>query len=351
MRRIAVAVVAVVAVLAAAACGSSSKPAAKITTVRLLTHSSFAVSKQVLADFTAQTGYKVKLVQPGDAGAMVNEAILTKNHPVADALFGIDNTFLTRALDAGIFDPYTAAGLASVPTALDVDSQHRVTPIDTSDVCVVDDRSWFGHDGRPPAPNSLDDLVDPRYKNLTVVENASTSSPGLAFLLATIAAKGENGWQDYWRALKRNGVRVDDDWTAAYDADFTAVGKSGDRPIVVSYGSDAAADVIGSNPHRETPKVGVLGSTCFGQTEYAGVLARANNVPGARALVDFMLTRRFQEDMPLNMYVNPVVKGATLPPAFAKWLVDPPHPYSVDPAEIAAKRTEWIKNWTDLVVR
>ncbi len=360
MKRLAFAVVALVL---AAACGSSSSkpaaqpgvttttPAAKITTVRLLTHSSFAVSKEVLADFTAQTGYKVKLVQPGDAGVMVNEAILTKDHPVADALFGVDNTFLTRALDAGIFDAYSPKEAASLRDGLSLDAQHRVTPIDTSDVCVDYDTSWFGHDGRPAAPTSLDDLIDPRYKNLMVVENASTSSTGLAFVLATIAAKGENGWHDFWRSLKENGVRVDDDWTGAYQTDFTAGGGSGDRPIVVSYGSDAAADVIGSNPHRDTPKVAVMSSTCFGQTEYAGVLHGARNVAGARALVDFMLTKRFQEDMPLQMYVNPVVKGAALPAAFARWLVEPDHALSIDPALISAHRSDWIKEWTDLVVR
>lgn len=364
MRRVFVSIAGASLVLAA--CGSSSKSgspsvttapgasttvAPRITTVRLLTHSSFAASKSVLAEFTKETGYKVKLVQPGDAGVMVNEAILRKDHPVADALFGVDNTFLTRALDAGIFDPYSARGLATVSAKVQIDPQHRVTPIDDSDVCVDYDKSWFGHDGRPVAPKSLADLVAPQYKNLTVVENASTSSPGLAFLLATVAAYGKDGWQNYAAALHNNGVRVDDDWTSAYDTDFTAGGGSGDRPIVVSYGSDPAADVIGSSPHRDTPNVGVIASTCFRQTEFAGVLHGAHNVPGARALVDFMLTRTFQEDMPLQMYVNPVVVGAKLPPEFTKWAVDPPHPYSVDPATISANRTAWIKEWTDRVVR
>ena len=345
-----------------AACGSSAKPAAsgatasstpeaKITTVRLLTHSSFAASKEVLADFTKQTGYKVKLVQPGDAGVMVNAAILRKNDPVADAMFGVDNTFLTRALDAGIFDPYVAKGLDTVPQPFRVDAEHRVTPIDDSDVCVDYDASWFGHDGRPPAPATLDDLIDPRYKNLTVVESAATSSPGLAFLLATIATKGEDGWRAYWTALRDNGVRVDDDWTAAYETDFTAGGGSGDRPIVVSYGSDPAADVIGSNPHRDTPKIKVIPSTCFRQIEYAGVLHGAHNVAGAQALVDFMLTRRFQEDMPLQMYVNPLVEGAQAPPEFTKWSVNPADPLSIPPSVISAKRSQWIKEWTDIVVQ
>jgi thiamine transport system substrate-binding protein len=345
-----------------AACGSSAKPTAgagsslptssslpKITTVRLLTHSSFAVSKDVLADFTKQTGYKVKLVQPGDAGVMVNEAILRKNNPVADALFGVDNTFLTRALDAGIFDPYVAKGIDAVPQQLLGDPEHRVTTIDDSDVCVDYDASWFGHSGRPPAPATLNDLTDPRYKNLTVVENASTSSPGLAFLLATIAAKGEDGWRSYWTALSKNGVRVVDDWTAAYETDFTAGGGSGDRPIVVSYGSDPAADVINSNPHRDTPHVKVIAPTCFRQFEYAGVLHGAHNVAGAQALVDFMLTRRFQENMPLQMYVNPVVTGAQLPADYSKWLVDPPDPLAIPASVISSKRNQWIKEWNDIV--
>ncbi len=359
MKRVLVAAAA--AVVVAAGCGSSAKHAApsgpasstvppRITTVTLLTHSSFAASKAVLADFTRQTGYKLKIVQPSDAGVMVNEAILRKKNPVADALFGVDNTFLTRALDAGIFDPYVAHGLDTVRAALQADPQHRVTPIDESNVCVDADTSWFGHDGRPPAPTSLDDLIDPRYKNLMVVENASTSSPGLAFLLATIAAKGDSGWKAYWSALRKNGVRVDDDWTQAYQNDFTAGGAKGDRPIVVSYGSDPAADVLGSSPHRDTPHVEVIESSCFRQVEFAGVLHGARNVPGAQALVDFMLSRRFQEDMPLQMYVNPIVSGAKLPAVFTKWAVDPAHPYSIDPATISAKRNDWIKEWTDLVV-
>ena len=350
------------ALVSTAACGSSAKKtqgtgstssttAPKIRTVRLLTHSAFAVSKSVLAQFKQSTGYEVKLVQPGDAGVVVSEAILRKDHPVADALFGVDNTFLTRALDAGIFQTYASKGLLAIAPEVKVDAQHRVTPIDVSNVCVVDDTSWFGHDGRPPAPKSFADLVDPRYKNLTVVENASTSSPGLAFLLATIAKMGVKKWRAYWRALRKNGVRVDDDWTAAYETDFTAGGASGDRPIVVSYGSDPAADVIGSTPHRDRPKVGVIASTCFRQTEYAGVLRGAHNGAGARALVDFLLSRQFQEDMPLQMYVNPVVSGARLPPAFTKWAVDPARPLTIDPATISEQRNSWIKEWTDLVIR
>jgi thiamine transport system substrate-binding protein len=218
-------------------------------------------------------------------------------------------------------------------------------------VCVDYDTTWFGHNCHPPAPTGFDDLTDPQYKNLTVVENAATSSPGLAFLLATIKAKGDNGWPDYWRKLRANGVRVVDSWTSAYESDFTAGGGNGDRPIVVSYSSDPAADIEFSDPHRDTPHVGVVDSTCFRQVEFAGVLHGASNTPGAQALVDFLLARKFQEDLPLQMYVRPVNPAATLPAVFAKWAADPKAPYTMDPQTIGAHRDEWINQWTALVVR
>jgi len=322
----------------------------KSGTVRLLTHNAFAASKEVLADFTKQTGYQIKLVQPGDAGVMVNQAILTKDNPLGDVMFGVDNTFLTRALDAKLFDPYAVQGVSFL-SGMPVDADHRVTPVDQGDVCLNYDMSWFGRSGRPPKPSKLADLIAPRYKNLTVVENPATSSPGLAFLLATISDLSPKGWQDYWRKLRANGVRVVNDWTAAYETDFTAGGGPGDRPIVVSYASSPPADVVFSSPHRDIPRVGVVESSCFLQYEFAGVLHGARNPAGARALVYFLVSRRFQEDMPLQMYVNPVIAGATLPPVYAKWAVMPPHPFTMDPQTIGNGRDAWIKEWTSIVVR
>ena len=184
-----------------------------------------------------------------------------------------------------------------------------------------------------------------------MVENAATSSPGLAFLLATIAKYGDNGWQQYWKSLRKNGVRVVNDWNAAYDTDFTAGGGPGDRPIVVSYGSSPPADIVYSEPHRDTTRVGVVDSSCFHQIEYAGVLKGAKNPAGAQALLDFMVGKEFQEDMPLNMYVFPTNASAKLPAVFAKFAVSPPNSYTLSPQAIGDHRDEWIKEWTDIAVR
>ena len=356
-RSVSVVVAAAAVALVSSACGSSSKPAANTSTtakpsktVVLMTYDSFAVSKSVLAQFTRETGYAVKVLTTGDAGQLVSTAIQTKDDPEADALFGVDNTFLTRALDAGVFAPYTAKGLASVPASLQLDKEHRVTPIDTGAVCVNDDLAWFGHDGHPPAPTSLADLVKPAYRKLLVVENPATSSPGLAFELTTIAALG-NGWQQYWKDLRKNGVRVDDTWDAAYDTDFTAGGKSGDRPLVVSYSTDPAADVVFSDGKKQTPTVGVVRGTCFAQVEFAGVLDGAKNTAGAEALVDFMLTQPYQRGIPLQMYTYPAVTGTPLPSVFVKFGQKPASTFSIGAAAIGAHRNAWIDEWTQIVLQ
>ena len=346
--------VVLVGALVASACGSSSTPTSAkppSKNVVLMTHDSFAVSPAVLAQFTRVTGYKVKVLKSGDAGKALSEALLVKDHPVADALFGVDNTFLSRALDNGLFDAYSAKGIEGVPEEFRLDPKHRVTPIDHGDVCVNDDLAWFGHDGHPSKPTSLADLAKPAYRRLLVVENPASSSPGLAFVLASIGSLGENGWHDYWRQLRKNGVRVDDGWEQAYQTDFTAGGGSGDRPLVVSYATDPAADVVFSDGKKTTPTVGVVPGTCFGQIEFAGVLANAKNPVGARALIDFMLTRRFQEDVPLQMYVYPVVATAKLPPVFTKFAVPPADPLTVSASAIGKHRNDWIDEWTRIVLQ
>ncbi|MCJ7725672.1 MAG: thiamine ABC transporter substrate-binding protein [Acidimicrobiia bacterium] len=335
--------VAAVMMLASAAPAQQSEP------VRLLTHESFAVSEDVLAAFTAETGYRVEILTAGDAGQIVNQAILAAGNPVADVLFGADTTFLSRALDGGVFEEYLSPRLGSVPSALLVDP--RVTPIDVGDVCVNYDKAAF--DSVPP-PSMLEDLIEPRYADMLVVENPATSSPGLAFLLSTIARFGEDGdytWQDYWADLRSNGVRVTQGWEEAYYGSFSGGSGAGDRPLVVSYASSPVAEVVYATEPTDTAPTAVITDGCFRQVEYAGILAGTGNRAGAEALIDFMLSRSFQEDVPLNMFVLPASTEATVPEVFLAHAAIPTSPETVDPAAIEANRERWIDEWTAIVLR
>ncbi|MEU9154820.1 thiamine ABC transporter substrate-binding protein [Streptomyces sp. NPDC048417] len=336
------------------ACSSSSGSEADSKTVTLVSHDSWAVSKTVLQDFEKQSGYKVNVLKDGDAGQAVNKAILTKDNPQGDVFFGVDNTLLSRALDNGLFQPYRAKGLDQVGTDYQLDAgKHRVTPIDYGDICVNYDKAYFSkHKLTPPA--SYADLVKPQYKNLLVTENAATSSPGLGFLLGS-AAQYDDGWQGYWKKLKDNGVKVVDGWEQAYDEEFSgsAGGKKakGDRPLVVSYASSPPAEVIYADPRPSTAPTGVATGTCFRQIEFAGLLSNAKNTKGGKALVDFLVSKEFQEDMPLNMFVYPVVKGAAVPAEFTKYGPAAKDPETMAPDKIAANRDQWVKTWTSLVLK
>lgn len=342
------------AALVLAACGGDDDDVgstdttvrATAVTLKLVTHDSFAVSDDVLAGFTDDTGIKVEIVPQGDAGAALNASILNKDHPLGDVFFGVDNTFLTRALDADIFIPYTSPALENVPDRYVLDDEHRVTPIDHGDVCVNYDKSAYPD--APPA--TFDDLAAPAQKGKLVVENPATSSPGLAFLLATIAEFGEDDWQDYWRRLKADDVQVASGWEEAYNQAFSGGAGKGDKPLVVSYSTSPPAEVIYADPPIDAAPTGVVESTCFGQIEFAGILDGTDTQDEAQQLIDFMLSDAFQADMPLQMFVFPVVDGIDLPDAFTKYAATVDDPLSVPSADIDANRDRWIDEWTSIVL-
>jgi thiamine transport system substrate-binding protein len=317
----------------------------------VMTHDSFAASEEVMKSFEASANVKVKILKSGDAGAALNKAILAKGNPLADVFYGVDNTFLSRALKADIFTPYTPTVASQIPQQFILDPTYNLTPTDYGDVCLNYDRQYFD-DKKIAPPKTLDDLIKPEYKGLTVVENPATSSPGLAFLLATIGQYGKDKYLDFWKALRANNVLVSEGWEDAYYAKSTWGGKGGDRPIVVSYATSPAAEVYFSNGKLTAPPTGnVLGdNACFRQIEFVGVLKGAKNIDAAKKFVDFMLSQKFQEDIPTQMFVYPVMSNAKLPDFF-KFAEKPAKPATIAPADIDANRETWIKAWTDTVLR
>lgn len=323
-------------------------------TITLVAHDSFSVSEAVLAAFEEETGLKVEILLAGDAGVMVNQAVLNRNNPQGDVLFGVDNTFLGRALEGEIFEPYESPRLANVPEEFILDDQHRVTPIDYGDVCLNYDIAYF-EENELPLPTSLRELADEQYKGLLVVENPATSSPGLAFLLATVAefgTEGEYTYLDFWADLVENDVLVVDDWTAAYYSEFS-LREGGTRPLVVSYASSPPAEVIFADPPIDEAITGsiVADGMCFRQIEFAGILAGTKQREAAEKLIDFMLSQTFQEDVPLQMFVFPVIEDTELPPEFVEYAAMPEQPATLPIEDINANRNQWIEAWTETVLR
>ncbi len=319
-----------------AACGSDDNTSSTPAAITLVAYDSFPTKdtplNDALAAFTADTGIVVNIVTAGDAGTMVTKAVLTAGNPEGDVMWGVDNTLLSAATDGKVFD--------GAPTE-----------VDFGDVCVNYDIAWFAdHSVRPPT--NLDDLLLPEYKDLLVVENPATSSPGLAFLMATIAHTGEDNWQQYWADLRTNGVEVVDSWDSAYYERFSgAAGSAGDKPLVVSYGSSPPAEVVFADPPRDDAPTGVVGSTCFRQIEYAGVLRGTKHADEAAQLMAFLLSEPFQKELPLTLFVYPANTSVALPEVFTQFAVVPTNPFTFDPATIADNRQQWQDQWTEIVLR
>jgi thiamine transport system substrate-binding protein len=337
-----------VALLAALLAGCQSGP----RTLIVMTHDSFAVSEAVLKQFETENDIKVSVLKSGDSGAALNKAILNRDAPLADVFYGVDNTFLTRALQADIFERYDSPALNSIPAAFRLDDQNRALPVDYGDVCINYDRAYFSARNLPP-PQSLEDLADPRYRGMLVTENPATSSPGLAFLLATVKHFGPDGFLAFWKSLRENQVQLADGWETAYYTYFSGSSGKGAQPLVVSYGTSPVAEVVfAQTPPIEPPTASLVGpDMCFRQIEFAGILAGTSNRGLAEKFVDFLLSRPFQEDMPLQMFVFPVDPQAVLPEPFIQYAQIPDEPVILPPDEISSHREEWIDGWKQTVLK
>ncbi|MDT3681478.1 MAG: thiamine ABC transporter substrate-binding protein [Trueperaceae bacterium] len=332
--------------------------------ITVLTHDSFALPAELVSDFTKSTGIEVSFLKAGDAGEVVNRAVLTKSRPLADVLFGVDESLLERVRSEGIFEPYLSPRLADVRADFIFDPTGLITPVDVGYVLPNVDVAWFSKQGLE-LPTGLADLAAPAYRGVSVVENPATSSPGLAFLLATVVRFGDDeagvmgadakyaDWLDFWAALAANDLEVADGWSDAYYTLFTRYG--GDRPLVVSYATSPAAEVIfADEPLTESPTANLQCPGCaYRQVEGVGILRGTKHRAAAEAFVDFMLSPAVQAAIPAAMFVNPVVVGTELPREFDLYaqvgedVVAEPLPA----ATVQANQARWLRQWTAVVLQ
>lgn len=335
---------------------SACQPTAnEVRTLTIITHDSFSVSAELVSRFEEENNVRLVFIQGGDTGSALNRLILTSVNsktPEADVFYGLDNTFLSRALEQNLFEPYQPEGLENIPDEFKLDPEFFVVPIDFGDVCINYDRAYFSERGIA-LPRSLQDLTKPEYEGLLVVENPATSSPGLAFMLATIAEFGEDAWLDWWQTMKVNQVAIVSDWETAYYNNFSGSSGKGPQPMVVSYASSPAAELIyAETALSESPTASLVApGMCWRQVEFAGILNNTPNRDLAEKFIDFLLSKEFQEDMPMQMFVFPVLPAAELPEDFITASQLPEAVGSLNSALIAAYRDTWINEWANLMLK
>jgi thiamine transport system substrate-binding protein len=292
---------------------------------------------RVVPKFEERYGLEVKMISAGDAGQVLNRAILEKDNPRADIVLGIDNNMLARALDAGVLQPYRSPNLARIPDDLVFDETHHVTPFDHGYFAIVYDSVLLDE-----PPRSMEDLLSSRFRSSLILQDPRTSSPGLGFLLWTIAVYGDE-FTDYWRMLAPNILTISEGWDAAYGL-FTA----GEAPMVLSYTTSPAYHVAYEETTRYRAAIFPEGN--YRQIEGMGITRGAPHPEAARKFIDFSLTREFQEEIPLTNWMFPVNPEVELPPSF-EFAPVPEKALSINSSLIERSRSRWIDRWLDMVTR
>ncbi|GAB4213440.1 MAG: thiamine ABC transporter substrate-binding protein [Rhodoferax sp.] len=331
---------------AAAAVGMAGLGAARAAapTLRVMVHSSFSLPKPLLAQFEAQSGVKLAIVKGGDAGEMLNKLILTRAAPVADVVYGLDNTLVAKALQAGVLEatlPEAHGGGGELGAAL--------APVDYGFVTINVDKAELARRATP-LPQRLQDLTQPAYKGWLVTPNPATSSTGFAFLLATIAGLGEEAAFAWWGQMRANGQRVAKGWSEAYYTDFSR--NKGTCPLVVSYATSPAAEVFyAKDKPAESPTASLnLSGGVFRQVEGVGLIQGGTQRDAALAFIDFLRAEPAQQALQTSMWMYPsragvaraeVMRHAAEPTAFE----------TLPAAAIAEHGAQWVQRWTQVVLK
>lgn len=325
------------------ACATLSS--AQAAELRVLTHSSFGVPKPLLKQFETDTGVKLVVSKAGDAGEMLNKLILTKASPIADVVYGIDNSLASKALGADVLDTYTGPA-ASRPSAVALPG---LVPVDYGYVTVNYDKAWFAK-SKLALPKTLDDLAQAPYAKLLVVQNPATSSPGYAFMLSTIGAMGEEKAFDWWGRMRANGVKVAKGWSEAYYTEFSRNG--GKYPLVVSYASSPAAEIFYSKEKLTEPPTGSLSlpGGVFRQVEGVALVKGGKQRAAAEKFVEFMRSPAVQQQMQTEMWMFPVEAGVARADVM-KFAPEPTQFDSPDGKDIAEKGAGWVTRWTKVVLK
>lgn len=323
--------------------------AARATELRVLTHASFALPKPLLAQFEKDAGVTLRIFKAGDAGEMLNKLILTRANPVADVVFGIDNVLAAKALGAQVLDAYDGPAAKASASASTVSLPAGLVPVDYGYVTINYDKAWFAKKGLA-LPRSLEDLARPGYAKLLVVENPATSSPGNAFLLATIGALGEDKAFAWWARMRANGLKVAKGWSEAYYTEFSHGG--GAQPLVVSYASSPAAELFYSKTKLSEPPTGSLSlpGGVFRQVEGVALVRGGKERAAAIKFVEFLRSAAVQQALQTEMWMFPV--DGAVPRAEA--LRPAPEPAAFDSPSaqaVAEKNAEWVQRWTKVVLK
>jgi len=312
------------------------------------TYSSFAswgAAPFIEEAFEKKHDVDVQFVATGDARMMLTKLLTEREagRPGADVFVGVGSVDLSMARGEDLFVPLTGEdipNLASVREDLLIDPTNSLIPYEHSYVTLVYDSQVLAVED---VPLTFEQLLDPKYKKMLILEDPRTSSVGLAFLLWTIHQYGDPGYLDYWRKLLPNVLTITQGWSAAYDL-FLAR----EAPIVVSFSTDTAYSVIEEGSARY--KVMLLNSQGYRSIYLMGIVKGTKQQGLCKELLDFVLSPEVQERISTTEWMFPANRKTLLPVLFYQNAVFPPDPVMVPSERIGENLDRWLLEWAGIIV-
>lgn len=330
-------------------------------TLKILTYDIAAFSDDMLTNFTEQTGFAVELVYTDDAGGILEIMLQTQGSPQVDLAVGLDNTYLQTALDFCLLTVNNVDTSNVDPNVMALYDGPKAVPFDQGHVCLNYDESVVDGENLTE-PQTLWNLTESQWTDKTVFPSPLTSSPGRAFMVATIDYF-ENDLDpnttafDWWKAMADNGATFTSGWTEAYEIHYSGGygawvdGHLGDAAMTVSYCHSPGVEAYyGGNWTSSTSLV--LPRATFHQVEYGGLVNGGGNQEAANAFLTFLLSEDINRNMPENNLMQSVLNNATWPEEEGyRYHTDlPTLNANITTERIGQEMDDWLMAWTNATV-
>ena len=285
---------------------------------------------KVKAAFEKTCDCTVNFVGVADGVALLNRLKLEGASSKADVVVGLDTNLIAEAKETGLFEASGIdASAAKVPGGFKDDV---FVPYDYGHFAVVYDTQTLKN-----PPKSLKELVEGDPSQKIAIQDPRTSTPGLGLLLWVKSVYGDKA-PEAWAKLKDRVLTVTPGWSESYGL-FT----KGEVPMVLSYTTSPAYHMVAE--HSERYQAASFEEGHYIQIEVAGLLKNAPEKELGKTFLSFILTPGFQDAIPENNWMMPVITTSQpLPDAFNK-LVQPTKTFLMSPEEVAKNRKAWIDEW------
>lgn len=325
-------------------------------TLTIVTYDIIALSDDMLEEFTNNTGYEINMIRTDDAGGILENLLLTKEAPQADLALGLDNTYLQTALDNCLLGPHSANVPDLDPLALTPYSGEMAVPFDQGYVCLNADIEAL-EENNVSFPSTLEELTGEQWKGRTAFPSPTTSSPGRAFMTATIDYFERQATMDamtWWEAMADNDAIFTSGWTEAYETHYSGgygiwgEGHIGDAWLTVSYCHSPGVEAYYGGNYTISKAIDIDYAS-FHQVEYAAKVNGGGSSSAVDAFIEYLLSDEVNKNMPENNLMYSVLDNEDMPETDGYRYHSP---IPSNPSEITAERIDvemdgWLMDWRE----